>query len=143
MDELKADYKRGLVVAISFCVFVMPLLLPKTEDMGIISLFDKEGADNLNDDSTNTEEKGTDEAAETEVNFDHQDSVDNGNFQTDSLNNDDVVDGPTPLYIQFSSSVSFPNLAKERLLDGIKEVLEEQTKSSLHRIASMDYQTSL
>ena len=32
MEDLRKDYKRGLVVAISFCVFVMPLLVPRMEE---------------------------------------------------------------------------------------------------------------
>ena len=31
-EDLRADYKRGLIVAISFCVFVMPILLGAKPD---------------------------------------------------------------------------------------------------------------
>ena len=142
MEELKADYKRGLVVAISFCVFVMPLLLPKIVDANRINLFDKEERrENSDEGSLNKENRANEVVSKAETNLHHQDSVDNGNFPSESLN-DDVVDGPIDK--QFSPpSASFPNFAKERLIDGIKEVLEEQTKSSMHRVASMDYQTSL
>ena len=135
MEELKADYKRGLVVAISFCVFVMPLLLPKIVDTNRISLFDKEEGREYSDEGSPHEENRANEVSKAETNFHHQDSVDNGNFLAKSLN-EDVVDGHSPMVDnEFTSHVSYPNLAKERLIDGIKEFLEGQAKISIHREA--------
>ena len=136
MEELKADYKRGLVVAISFCVFVMPLLLPKIMDANRINLFDKEERrENSDEGSLNKENRANEVVSKTETNLHHQDSVDNGNFLDESLN-EDVVDGQSlAVDNEFSSHVSFPNLAKERLIDGIKELLEGQARISMHREA--------
>ena len=124
MDELKADYKKGLVVAISFCVFVMPLLLPKPDESEKLDLLDKkynEDPLSLDSDSVMNEKNAVQKT-------DHQDSVDNGNTQ-DTICDEDVVDGPYfEAEEEFISPYLFPNIAKERLIDGIKEVLDEQHK---------------
>ena len=143
MDELKADYKKGLVVAISFCVFVMPLLLPKEEDIIERNTPEKEQNGDLKPEETaNILEKLSTEPNELEIHLDHQDSVDHGNGQI-ATNNDDEADGSVTFDKPFASSALFPNFAKERLIDGLKEVLEEQTKSSMYRASSMDDQTDL
>jgi hypothetical protein len=143
IEELKADYKRGLVVAISFCVFVMPLLLPKMEESGNVHLTTKaEGDDLESKENSSNIENDIDGVKDTETHLNHQDSVDNGNAQH-KPSDDDVVDGPLSLDKQFPSSVRFPDLAKERIIDGIKDVLEQQSNTSMHRVASMDYNTSL
>ena len=123
MDELKADYKKGLVVAISFCVFVMPLLLPKPDATEKLDLLDKkynEDPLSLDSDSVMNEKNAVQKT-------DHPDSVDNGNTQ-DKISDEDVVDGPYFEAQEFISPYLFPDIAKERLIDGIKEVLDEQHK---------------
>ena len=143
IEELKADYKRGLVVAISFCVFVMPLLLPQMEESGNVHLTTKAEGDGLEPkEHSNNIEAVVEDRKNTETLISHQDSVDNTNAPHKSAN-DDVVDGPLSLEEQFPLSIPFPDLAKERIIDGIKEVLEEQSNATMHRVASMDYKTSL
>ena len=123
IDELKADYKKGLVVAISFCVFVMPLLLPKPDESEKLDLLDKKynkAPLSLDSDSVMNEKNALQKT-------DHQDSVDNGNTQ-DTVCDEDVVDGPYFKTQEFISPYLFPDIAKERLIDGIKEILDEQHK---------------
>ena len=120
MDELKADYKKGLVVAISFCVFVMPLLLPKPDESEKLDLLDKK----YNEDPSSLDSDSVKNAVQK---TDHQDSVDTGNTQ-DLICDEDVVDGPYFEAQEFISPYLFPDIAKERLIDGIKEVLDEQHK---------------
>ena len=121
----------------------MPLLLPKMENSYQTVLSESGETDQLETrtDSCTIEKSNTD-AGGIVIQLDHQDSVDNGNAQITEVD-EDVFDGPLPLEKELSSSVSFPDLAKERLIDGIKEVLEEQSQSQMQRVASMDYNTSL
>ena len=120
----------------------MPLLLPTMVESGNGHLITKAEGDGLDPkDNSSTMQNVIKEFTETRLN--HQDSVDNTNAQHKPSDNDDVVDGPLSLDNQFPSSVPFPDLAKERIIDGIKEVLEEQSNISMHRAASMDYNTSL
>ena len=121
MDELKADYKKGLVVAISFCVFVMPLLLPKPDESKKLDLLDKK----YNEDPSSLDSVSLMNEKNAVQKTDHQDSVDNGNTQ-DTTYDEDVVDGPYLEAQEFISPYLFPNMAKERLIDGIKEVLDEK-----------------
>ena len=121
MDELKADYKKGLVVAISFCVFVMPLLLPKPDESEKLDLLDKK----YNEDPLSLDSESVMNEKNAVQKTDHQDSVDNGNTQ-DTTYDEDVVDGPYLEAQEFISPYLFPNIAKERLIDGIKEVLDEK-----------------
>ena len=119
----------------------MPLLLPTMVESENGHLITKEEGDGLEPkDNSSTMQNVIKEFTETRLN--HQDSVDNTNAQH-KLSGNDVVDGPVSLDNQFPSSVPFPDLAKERIIDGIKEVLEEQSNISMHRAASMDYNTSL
>ena len=141
MEDLKADYKRGLVVAISFCVFVMPLLLPKTDEIPKKEHPEKCEEDKLDENAVRTGEYN-EESGEGEVKLAHQDSVDNGRFQAQS-NNDDEVDGSTSFNKSFTRNIPFSNLAQDRLVDGIKEVLEDHAIMRLARLASMDYDTTL
>lgn len=141
MDELKADYKRGLVVAISFCVFVMPLLLPKTEEVSKEEDTEKCEVDKL-DESAVSAGENTEESGEGEVKLAHQDSVDNGRFQAQSTNEDEV-DGSTSFNKSFTSTAPFSNLAQDRLVDGIKEVLQDHAIMRLARLASVKYDTTL
>ena len=120
MDELKADYKKGLVVAISFCVFVMPLLLPKPDESEKLDLLAKK----CNEDPSSLDSDSIMNEKNTVQKTDHQDSVDNGNTQ-DTICDEDVVDGPYCEAQEFISPYLFPDVAKERLIDGIKEVLDE------------------
>ena len=111
------------MVAISFCVFVMPLLLPKPDESKKLDLLDKkynEDPSSLDSDSVMNEKNAVQKT-------DHQDSVDNGNTQ-DTVCDEDVVDGPYLEAQEFISPYLFPDIAKERLIDGIKEVLDEQHK---------------
>ena len=123
MDELKADYKKGLVVAISFCVFVMPLLLPKPDESEKLDLLDKK----YNEDPLSLDSESVMNEKNAAEKTDHPDSVDNGNTQ-DKISDEDVVDGPYFEAQEFISPYLFPDIAKERLIDGIKEVLDEQHK---------------
>ena len=123
MDELKADYKKGLVVAISFCVFVMPLLLPKQDESEKLDLLDKK----YNEDPLSLQSDSVINEKNAVLKTEHQDSVDNDNTQ-DSVCDEDVVDGPYFEAQELISPYLFPDLAKTRLIDGIKEVLDEQHK---------------
>ena len=120
MEDLRKDYKRGLVVAISFCVFVMPLLVPRMEETNNNNqtTVEKVGQKNFNDELKN--------AVKRHHESEEQDS---SLHQPDSgkIENGDEVDGPMCLNSQLNSSEHLPEIVKDRLIDGIKELLEEKS----------------
>lgn len=141
MDELREDYRHGLVIAISFCVFAMPILLgTKPEEITTISdslkdanneahestkiveekldrstsyyeLSDKEEDDSKTSISTG-KEGSTDEEAEQD---------DDSSPSSDTNDLEDEVDGEIAL---MRNVPTLPSWAKNRLVDGIMEALE-------------------
>jgi len=111
LEDLRKDYKRGLVVAISFCVFVMPLLIPKLEEKNnnTKSIMEESSTKNFKDELKNAVKKH------------HQPG-------TSDKRNGDEVDGPICLSNQLNSSDHLPEIVKDRLIDGIKEILEENSR---------------
>ena len=122
MEDLRKDYKRGLVVAISFCVFVMPLLIPRMEETNNNNQSSvEEGAQkNFNDELKNAVKRHH-ESEEQDSNLHQPDSG--------KIENGDEVDGPMCLNSQFNSSEHLPEIVKDRLIDGIKEILEDKSST--------------
>ena len=111
LEDLRKDYKRGLVVAISFCVFVMPLLIPQLEEPNnnTKSKMQESSPKNFKDELKNAVKK-----------HHEPNSTEKGNG--------DEVDGPICLSNQLNSSEHLPEIVKDRLIDGIKEILEEKSR---------------
>ena len=97
----------------------MPLLVPRMEETnnnnqsGVEEL----GKKNFNDELKNAVKRHH----ETE-------EQDSSLHQPDSgtIENGDEVDGPMCLNSEFNSSEQLPEIVKDRLIDGIKELLEEK-----------------
>ena len=99
------------MVAISFCVFVMPLLIPQLEQSN----------NNTKSEIEESSPKSFKDELKNAVKKHHEpDSTDKGN--------DDDVDGPICLSNQLNSSEHLPEIVKDRLIDGIKEILEEKSR---------------
>ena len=98
----------------------MPLLLPKIEDTLGKNMVKKEEED----------KKGfTDELKSAIKKRQESEEQDSNHQQPNSGNkpNGDEVDGPKCLNNQLGSAEFLPAFAKDRLIDGIKEILEEKS----------------
>ena len=98
----------------------MPLLIPRMEEANNNNQSKVEEVDkkNFNDELKNAVKR-----------HHKREEQDSSLHQTDSgkIQNGDEVDGPMCLNSQLNSSEHLPEIVKDRLIDGIKELLEEKS----------------
>ena len=99
----------------------MPLLIPRLEEVNnnTKERLEESGQKNFKEELTKALKK-----------HNESEKRDSDLHQPDSSNkeNGDEVDGPLCLSNELNSSEHLPEIVKDRLIDGIKEILEEKSR---------------